>query len=195
MAFTREMVESLSRSGMTGLHKVVYNTQLMTPWSLEAGSHYIFKMRLTLHTDYALRILIYLGLRPGPARRRRGDRRGHGVWGNHLDKVVHRLGRGGFIETPRGRGGGLHLAMPADRIRIGDVVRRTEEDLALVVCFAADGRCGDIRERCALAGICMLQGALGRRWRPSSTCWMGGRWRICWPGRRAGRRRRGSACR
>jgi Rrf2 family transcriptional regulator, nitric oxide-sensitive transcriptional repressor len=121
-------------------------------------------MRLTLHTDYALRTLIYLGLRPGERVGVEAIADAYRISGHHLDKVVQRLARAGFIETHRGRGGGLHLAMPADRIRIGDVVRRTEEDLALVVCFAADGDpCGDMTgERCALAGVCMLQGALGQ---------------------------------
>ncbi|MBI0538664.1 Rrf2 family transcriptional regulator [Roseomonas sp. KE2513] len=114
-------------------------------------------MRLTLYTDYALRTLIYLGLK--------GDRRAsireiaeaHRISENHLVKVVHRLGRGGFVETMRGRGGGLRLARPAAEIRVGDVVRFTEEDMALVACFQPPGESGG----CALIDACRLQSLLG----------------------------------
>ncbi|WP_431269759.1 RrF2 family transcriptional regulator [Dankookia sp. P2] len=83
---------------------------------------------------------------------------------NHLDKVVQRLAAAGLVETRRGRGGGMVLARPPAAIRLGDVVRSTEEDLALVACFAGDGDpCGDqTGARCVLAGACRLQSALGR---------------------------------
>ncbi len=121
-------------------------------------------MRLTLHTDYALRTLLYLGLRPGQRVGVEAIADAYRISGHHLDKVVQRLAKGGFITTHRGRGGGLLLAMPPERIRLGDVVRHTEEDLALVVCFAPDGDpCGDTTgQRCPLAGVCVLQGALGQ---------------------------------
>jgi Rrf2 family nitric oxide-sensitive transcriptional repressor len=104
-------------------------------------------MRLTQFTDFALRTLIYLGLQ--------GDRlssiheiaQAYGVSENHLTKVVHQLGQQGFIDTLRGRGGGVRLARPAADIRIGEVVRRAEEDLALVACFPGSGHC-------ILAGEC-----------------------------------------
>jgi Rrf2 family transcriptional regulator, nitric oxide-sensitive transcriptional repressor len=98
-------------------------------------------MRLTQFTDFALRTLIYLGLQ--------GDRlssiheiaEAYGVSENHLTKVVHLLGQQGFVDTLRGRGGGVRLARPAAEIRVGDVVRRTEEDMALVACFPGSGSC------------------------------------------------------
>jgi Rrf2 family transcriptional regulator, nitric oxide-sensitive transcriptional repressor len=110
-------------------------------------------MRLTRYTDYALRTLLYLGLH-GRDLASIGDiARAYGISENHLTKVVHHLGRLGFVETVRGRGGGLRLARAPEAIGIGEVVRRTEDDLALVDCFTATS--------CAIAGACGLQRALG----------------------------------
>jgi Rrf2 family nitric oxide-sensitive transcriptional repressor len=114
-------------------------------------------MRLTLHTDFALRTLIYLGLRQERRVSIREIAEAHRISENHLVKVVHNLGRGGFIETTRGKGGGLRLARPPEEIRVGDVVRFTEDDMALVACFQAAGDGG----RCALLNVCSLQGLLG----------------------------------
>ncbi|MDJ0388353.1 Rrf2 family transcriptional regulator [Roseomonas sp. E05] len=114
-------------------------------------------MRLTLHTDYALRSLIYLGLRQGQRVSIHEIAAAHRISENHLVKVVHNLGRGGFVETTRGRGGGLRLARPPEQIRIGEVVRFTEEDMALVACFQTPGAPGG----CALADACRLQSLLG----------------------------------
>jgi len=112
-------------------------------------------VRLTLHTDYALRVLMYLGLRRGEDLASiREIAEAYGISENHLVKVVHGLARAGFVETLRGRGGGLRLAMPPERIRIGAVVRQTEDDMALVACFS-DHR------RCSIAGVCRLQALLG----------------------------------
>ncbi|MFH5924358.1 RrF2 family transcriptional regulator [Roseomonas xinghualingensis] len=114
-------------------------------------------MRLTLHTDYALRTLIYLALRPERRVSIREIAEAHRISENHLVKVVHNLGRGGFVETTRGRGGGLRLARPPEAIVIGEVVRFTEEDMALVTCFQAPGEGGG----CVLLNICRLQSLLG----------------------------------
>jgi Rrf2 family nitric oxide-sensitive transcriptional repressor len=120
-------------------------------------------MRLTLHTDLAFRTLMHLGLQPG---RRVQTEEIAVAWRisiNHLEKVVQRLAQAGFVETRRGRGGGMVLARPAETIRLGEVVRRMEEDLALVACFSpGSDPCGDCSgERCVLAGACRLQTALG----------------------------------
>jgi Rrf2 family transcriptional regulator, nitric oxide-sensitive transcriptional repressor len=110
-------------------------------------------MRLTLHTDYALRMLIYLGLSaPGHATIAEISR-AYGISENHLVKVAHRLGQLGFVKTSHGRGGGLRLARPAAEIIVGQVVRQTEEDLALVACFANGA--------CAITPACRLRGVLG----------------------------------
>ncbi|HEY4251731.1 MAG TPA: Rrf2 family transcriptional regulator [Roseomonas sp.] len=107
-------------------------------------------MRLTLHTDYALRVLMYLGLRPDGLASIHEIAEAYRISENHLTKVVHGLGRNGFVETLRGRGGGLRLARPAAEIPVGAVVRQTEEDMALVACF--EGGPG-----CIIAGPCLLQ--------------------------------------
>ncbi|MBC9210150.1 Rrf2 family transcriptional regulator [Roseomonas aerophila] len=114
-------------------------------------------MRLTLHTDYALRTLIYLGLRQDRRVSIREVAEAHRISENHLVKVVHNLGRGGFIETTRGKGGGLRLARAPEQIRVGDVVRFTEEDMALVACFQDPLQGGG----CALLNVCRLQSLLG----------------------------------
>ncbi|PHK94311.1 Rrf2 family transcriptional regulator [Pseudoroseomonas rhizosphaerae] len=99
-------------------------------------------MRLTLYTDYALRTLIYLGLRPGRRVSIREIAAAYRISENHLVKVVHHLGQGGFIETSRGKGGGLRLARAPEEIGVGEVVRFTEEDMALVACFQPGNRGG-----------------------------------------------------
>jgi Rrf2 family nitric oxide-sensitive transcriptional repressor len=112
-------------------------------------------MRLTLHTDYALRALIYLALRTDRRVSIHEIAQAHRISENHLVKVVHNLGRGGFVATTRGKGGGLRLGRPASEINVGDVVRFTEDDMALVACFQADG------PYCALIDACRLQRLLG----------------------------------
>lgn len=107
-------------------------------------------MHLTLHSDYALRVLMYLGLRGGERASVEEIATAYGISAHHLTKVAQRLSRGGFVETLRGRGGGLHLARPPEEIRIGAVFRFTEEDLAIVDCLA-DPRA------CVIAGACGLR--------------------------------------
>jgi Rrf2 family nitric oxide-sensitive transcriptional repressor len=128
----------------------------MSSW-LEGVKPYIFQMRLTLHTDYALRTLIYLGLRRDRRVSIREIADAYRVSENHLVKVVHNLGRGGFVETTRGKGGGLRLARAPEVIRVGDAVRFTEEDMALVACFQASADGGT----CAIMNACRLQTLLG----------------------------------
>lgn len=115
-------------------------------------------MRLTTYTDYALRTLVYIALEPGRLVRIADIAKAYGISENHLMKVVHQLGLAGYIETLRGKKGGLRLAMPPASINLGDVVRRTEPDLDLVACFHPAGICR-IRSACALRGV--LGEALG----------------------------------
>ena len=110
-------------------------------------------MRLTRYTDYSLRTLIYLGLNEPQKSSIAEIARAYGISESHLIKVVHQLGRSGFIRTSRGRGGGLRLGRPAAEITVGSVVRDTEEDLALVECFAG--------ESCAITAPCRLRRVLG----------------------------------
>jgi len=106
-------------------------------------------MRLTSFTDYTLRTLTYLALRPDRLTTIADIATAYDISGNHLMKVVHRLALSGDVTTVRGQHGGLRLGRPAADINIGAVVRRTEPDMALVPCFAAAGRCV-IHEHCVL---------------------------------------------
>jgi len=111
-------------------------------------------MRFTRHTDYAIRMLMYLGLkRDGELGRIREIADSYGISENHLMKVAHRLGQAGFIETLRGRQGGLRLARDPASINLGDVVRRCEEDMALVECFDPAGNTCPIAPVCALPAV------------------------------------------
>ncbi len=108
-------------------------------------------MRFTRHTDYALRVLMFLGLKPQgdlATIKEISDR--YAISENHLMKVVHRLGQNGLIETVRGRQGGIRLARAPGEIGIGDVVRRCEEDLRLVECF------DPTTNTCRIAAVCVL---------------------------------------
>jgi Rrf2 family nitric oxide-sensitive transcriptional repressor len=71
----------------------------------------------------------------------------------HLVKIVQRLAELGYVETVRGRNGGVRLAMPADEIRLGKLVRETEENLTLVECFDAEHNTCPISPVCQLAGV------------------------------------------
>ncbi|GAA3668641.1 MULTISPECIES: RrF2 family transcriptional regulator [Acetobacter] len=114
-------------------------------------------MRLTLYTDYALRTLLYLAVHTDRRVSIREVAQTYGISENHLVKIIHHLGRGGFVRTQRGRGGGLTLGRPAEEICVGDVVRHTEEDMVLVGCMT---RNGDEGMPCLLAKGCSLRGVL-----------------------------------
>ncbi len=109
-------------------------------------------MRLTAYTDYALRVLMRLALRPGELATIAGIAREYRISEHHLMKIVHQLGRAGYIETVRGRGGGLRLARDPAEIVLGEVVRRTEPDLGLVECFRSSGTCS-IEAACELSAV------------------------------------------
>ena len=111
-------------------------------------------MRLTRHSDNALRALIYLGIHAeeGPARITDIARR-MGMSEDHLAKVVARLAQLGHVETLRGREGGVRLARPAAQINIGEVVRGTEDNLNLVECFDPSANQCPIAPACALAPL------------------------------------------
>ncbi|MGB8363846.1 MAG: RrF2 family transcriptional regulator [Rhizomicrobium sp.] len=115
-------------------------------------------MRLTQFADLALRTLIFLALRDGQLSSIPQIARAHRISENHLSKVVLKLGREGFIETTRGRAGGIRLARAPAEIGLGDVVRRLEEDMAIVACFPGGGTCV-LTGRCG--GRTIIDEALG----------------------------------
>lgn len=111
-------------------------------------------MRLTSFSDYALRMLMYAVSA--------GDRlvtidetaRVLNLSKTHLNKVANTLTRAGYLKAVRGRTGGLMLGRRPEAIRVGDVIRLTEPDFALVECFATGNRC-------ILSGPCKLARVLG----------------------------------
>lgn len=112
-------------------------------------------MRLTVYTDYALRMLMYVAVKAdGGVTTIAEVAEAFGISKAHLDKVAHRLGTAGYLQTTRGRGGGLRLARSAREIGLGDVVRRLEPDMALVPCF------GPVHAPCPITPACGLRGAL-----------------------------------
>ena len=112
-------------------------------------------MRLTNFSDYALRVLMYAAAQ--------GDRLitieetadVYGISRAHLMKVVNQLTRVGYLNAVRGRSGGLVLAKRPSKIRLGDVLRATEPDFALVECFTAG-------KQCLITPNCRLRGALAK---------------------------------
>lgn len=107
-------------------------------------------MRLTYFSDYAFRVLMYLAVTPDRPCTIREISAAYDISKAHLMKVVNLLAREGFVNAQRGPHGGLTLAVAPDRIRLGDVVRKTEEDLGLVECFRENNSCR-LTPACALA--------------------------------------------
>lgn len=112
-------------------------------------------MKLTSYTDFALRTLMYLALNRDRLVTIQDIAELHGIAKNHLTKVVHQLGLAGLVETVRGRNGGLRLGKEPCDINIGDVVRLTESDFNMAVCFDANDT------SCAYSSFCTLKGVLG----------------------------------
>jgi Rrf2 family transcriptional regulator, nitric oxide-sensitive transcriptional repressor len=110
-------------------------------------------MRLTLWTDYALRTLIFVGAKGGRPAAIAEIAESYDISKAHLMKVVNRLGQQGYLDTVRGKGGGIKLARSPAEIRVEAIVRETEEDLAVVGCLGETGFCRI--ERC-----CVLRHAL-----------------------------------
>ena len=110
-------------------------------------------MRLNVHTDYALRVLMFLAAKQAQAS---VDEiaRAYGISRNHLMKVAQRLTELGYVTTKRGRGGGMMLAHPPEQINLGAVVRSIEPISGFVECFDRE------TNRCPVTGVCGLQGAL-----------------------------------
>lgn len=140
-------------------------------------------MRLTLQTDYALRMLVYLAVHQAQPCRVTDVATAYGISRNHLLKVALKLGRLGYLTTVRGRSGGIALARRPEDVNLGDVVRQMEDDFALMECMRHDGGL------CAISPACRLKGIVGRALaKPFSRCSTASPWRISretgrsWPG-------------
>jgi Rrf2 family nitric oxide-sensitive transcriptional repressor len=110
-------------------------------------------VRLTNYTDYSLRVLTRLALQPQNLATIAEIAQVYGVSEQHLMKVVHQLGLAGYVQTVRGRGGGLRLAKKPHEINVGEVVRRMEPDFGLVACFRDS-------EVCTIESACVLSRAM-----------------------------------
>jgi len=111
-------------------------------------------MRLTIFSDYSLRVLMYLALYPERRATVAELAQAFGASSHHLLKVVQELSRGGLVEAARGRGGGVRLARAPRSIRIGELVRRSEGGAGIVECLDRGAAA------CRISPVCRLKGAL-----------------------------------
>lgn len=108
-------------------------------------------MRLTRHTDYALRVLMYTAARDERLVTITEVASAYRISRNHLVKVVSTLGHHGYLETIRGKGGGIRLGKAPADISVGTVVRTMEEHLDIIDCAGSD---------CPIIAPCRLRTAL-----------------------------------
>lgn len=113
-------------------------------------------MQLTLHADYAFRVLLYLGSQPpGRLVSTAEISRSYGISKHHLVRVVHTLHQHGYVDVSPGRSGGLCLAREAGQILLGEMMRRVEANLKIVECF------DKTTNTCPIIGVCALKPVLG----------------------------------
>jgi len=115
-------------------------------------------MKLTDYTDYSLRVMLYLAIKRDALVTIQEISDAYGISKNHLMKIVQQLGELGWVETIRGRNGGLRIAPGSLELSVGEVVRATEHDFALVGCFE-DSNGG--RRACVIEPQCRLRHVLG----------------------------------
>ena len=111
-------------------------------------------MHITRYTDYSLRVLIYLAVQGDQLATIQEIADSYDISKNHLMKVVHQLNKKGYIETIRGKKGGMRLLMSPQEIRVGVLVRETEQDLSIVECFSS-------KNHCKIAPVCGMKGMFG----------------------------------
>ncbi|MDR9425807.1 MAG: Rrf2 family transcriptional regulator [Marinobacter sp.] len=107
-------------------------------------------MHITRYTDYSLRVLIYLAAEGDRLATIQEIADSYDISKNHLMKVVHQLNKKGYIETIRGKNGGMRLHRAPEEINIGILVRETEQDLNIVECFSS-------RNTCKITPVCGLK--------------------------------------
>ncbi|WP_119343183.1 RrF2 family transcriptional regulator [Facilibium subflavum] len=113
-------------------------------------------MQLTTFTDYSLRVLIYLGLHNTRLCTSKEIATFHHISLNHIVKVVHNLSKYGFIESIKGKNGGIKLALAPDKINLGQTIRQLEPNFYIAECFNQE------KSSCALLPACKLKGMLGQ---------------------------------
>lgn len=113
-------------------------------------------MQLSLHADYGLRVLLYLGSHPGKTVSTQEISDAYGISKNHLVRVVQTLGEHGYVHVMPGRSGGVKLAKEPAAIRLGQVVRDAEPNLHLVECFEPE------TNTCPIISVCGLKTHLHR---------------------------------
>jgi Rrf2 family nitric oxide-sensitive transcriptional repressor len=116
---------------------------------MAAGPPRGVSMRLTLFADYSMRVLLFLGARPDRLCSIPEVARAYGISQHHLMKVANKLARSGYVESVRGRSGGMRLGRPPEQINVGAVIRDTEDGFDLVDC-----------DSCVIAPACGLTGIL-----------------------------------
>jgi len=98
-------------------------------------------MRLTSYSDYSLRVLLYVAVNNEKVVTIKEISEAYQISSNHLMKIIYNLGKMNYIETIRGRNGGIRLSKAPADINIGELIRKTEEDFYLVECFKEDNNC------------------------------------------------------
>ncbi len=111
-------------------------------------------MRLTLMSDYTMRVLMFLALHPERLTTIAEISESYNISRNHLTKIVHQLGKANYIETTRGRSGGIRLSKPAGDISVGKIIRLMETSSVLVECFPGG------KGQCVISSACKLKHAL-----------------------------------
>ena len=110
-------------------------------------------MRLTRYTDFCFRVLIHAGLKNGSLSTTREISDRYGISSNHLMKVVYDLNVKGYLETVRGKNGGIRLGRPPEEINLGALIRDVEDDMALVECHVD-------AELCRIGSGCVMRGVI-----------------------------------
>jgi Rrf2 family nitric oxide-sensitive transcriptional repressor len=109
-------------------------------------------MRLTMMSDYALRVLLFAAAHPDRLVTIDETQQVYDISRGHLMKIIGVLAREGILRSQRGRSGGFTLGLSPEQIRLGDVFRLTEPDFEMVECFAPTNACA-ITPFCRLPAI------------------------------------------
>ena len=111
-------------------------------------------MKLTAFTDYSLRTLMYLAIHPKRLCTTKEIAEQFQVSQNHMVKVAYQLAKSGYVETQKGKNGGMKLARSPAQINIGEAVRNLEPDFHLVECF------NQAENKCRITSACKFKSVL-----------------------------------